>query len=93
VAAIYVGVSIVTFLAYAQDKSAAQQRARRTPEGTLHLLAFAGGWPGALLAQQLLRHKSKKPEFRTVFWATVMLNVAGFVLFCSPLRELLLALQ
>ena len=82
-AAIYVGASAVTFFAYAKDKSAAQRGAWRTPEDTLHLLAFAGGWPGALLAQQFLRHKSTKPEFRTAFWATVILNVAGFVLFCS----------
>jgi len=92
VAAIYIGISVVTFLVYAQDKSAAQQGARRTPEATLHLLACAGGWPGALLAQQLLRHKSRKSEFLAVFWLTVTLNVTAFVLFCSPLRELLLAL-
>ena len=49
------------------------------PQGRLHLLALAGGWPGALLAQQFLRHKSAKASFRTVFWATVVLNVAAFV--------------
>lgn len=85
--AIYVGASAVTYVAYARDKSAAQQGARRTPESTLHLLAFAGGWPGALLAQQLLRHKSRKVEFRIVFWVTVILNVAGFLLFCSPMGQ------
>lgn len=84
-AAIYVVTSAATFLTYAKDKSAAEQGAWRTSEGTLHLLAFAGGWPGALLAQQLLRHKSMKAEFRAVFWATVMLNIAGFVMFCSPM--------
>jgi uncharacterized membrane protein YsdA (DUF1294 family)/cold shock CspA family protein len=81
-AAIYVIASAATFLTYAVDKSAAQRGAWRTPESTLHLLAFAGGWPGALLAQQFLRHKSMKSEFRAVFWGTVILNVAGFVLFC-----------
>ncbi len=50
----------------------------------MHTLALAGGWPGALLAQQWLRHKSAKQEFRAVFWATVVLNVAGLVLLCSP---------
>jgi uncharacterized membrane protein YsdA (DUF1294 family)/cold shock CspA family protein len=82
-AAIYVGTSAVTFLVYAKDKVASQQGAWRTPESTLHALAFAGGWPGALLAQQFLRHKSTKREFRHVFWGTVILNVAGFLLFCS----------
>lgn len=80
----YLGVSVLTFLAYAADKSAAQRGAWRTSEQTLHLLALAGGWPGALLAQQLLRHKSTKQEFRSVFWGTVCLNVAGFMFMASP---------
>jgi uncharacterized membrane protein YsdA (DUF1294 family)/cold shock CspA family protein len=84
-AGVYLVISAVAFVAYAADKSAARRQAWRTPESTLHLLALAGGWPGALLAQQLLRHKSTKAEFRSVFWATVMLNVLGFVALCSPL--------
>jgi uncharacterized membrane protein YsdA (DUF1294 family) len=40
----------------------------------LHLFALAGGWPGALIAQRLLRHKTKKQSFQVVFWATVALN-------------------
>lgn len=67
------------------DKSAAKRAAWRTPEKTLHWLALAGGWPGALLAQQLLGHKSAKAEFRRVFWLTVVLNVGAFVVVCSPL--------
>jgi uncharacterized membrane protein YsdA (DUF1294 family)/cold shock CspA family protein len=77
--AVYLGMSVITFAVYAWDKSAAQQNRGRTPESTLHTLALAGGWPGALLAQQYLRHKSAKAEFRQVFWATVVLNVVGFV--------------
>ena len=56
VAGVYAGLSCITFLAYAMDKSAAAKGAWRTPEKTLHVLALAGGWPGALLAQQFLRH-------------------------------------
>jgi uncharacterized membrane protein YsdA (DUF1294 family) len=81
----------VTFMAYALDKSAAQRGTWRTKETTLHLLALVGGWPGALLAQQLLRHKSSKTQFRHVFWATVLINVAGFVMIYSPLGKRLLA--
>lgn len=84
IAAIYGAASVITFVAYAMDKSAATQGAWRTPESTLHVLALACGWPGALLAQQFLRHKSAKAEFRATFWVTVILNVAGFVGFCSP---------
>ncbi len=84
-AGIYFGVSTLAFLAYAADKSAARRQAWRTPESTLHFLALAGGWPGALLAQQLLHHKSTKAEFRSVFWGTVGINTLGFVALCSPI--------
>jgi uncharacterized membrane protein YsdA (DUF1294 family)/cold shock CspA family protein len=84
VAAAYAGMSFLTFMVYAMDKTAAQAHRWRTAESTLHLLALACGWPGALLAQQWLRHKSAKQEFRAVFWATVVLNVAGLVVLASP---------
>ena len=83
-AAFYVSASLFTFIAYAIDKSAAGRGGWRTPESTLHALAMAGGWPGALLAQQFLRHKSAKVEFLAVFWVTVVVNVTAFVLLCSP---------
>ncbi|MFZ0407046.1 MAG: DUF1294 domain-containing protein [Cyanobium sp.] len=82
---IYIGLSLLAFLAYAADKSAAINGRWRTPEKTLHLLSVAGGWPGALLAQQLLRHKCSKPSFVAVFWITVSANVAGFVIWHSGL--------
>ena len=71
---LYLGASVLAFLAYAIDKSAAQNNRWRTKESTLHLFAIIGGWPGALLAQKTLRHKSKKKEFQTVFLATVLVN-------------------
>jgi uncharacterized membrane protein YsdA (DUF1294 family)/cold shock CspA family protein len=75
----YLGLSLVAFMAYAFDKSSAIAGRWRTREETLHLFAVAGGWPGALLAQQVLRHKMSKPGFVGVFWITVALNVAAFV--------------
>ena len=84
VAGLYLLLSAATFIAYTADKSAAAKNSWRTPESTLHTLALAGGWPGALLAQQFLRHKSTKQEFRQVFWGTVMLNVVGLVVLASP---------
>jgi uncharacterized membrane protein YsdA (DUF1294 family)/cold shock CspA family protein len=93
VAGVYLVLSAATFITYAADKSAAASRSRRTPESTLHVLALAGGWPGALLARQFLRHKSTKQEFRQVFWATVVLNVLGLLLLASPLRHSLLQIQ
>ncbi|QJR80689.1 DUF1294 domain-containing protein [Alteromonas pelagimontana] len=67
-------MSIVTFMVYWKDKAAARKDASRTPEHTLHLLALLCGWPGALMAQQLLRHKTQKQPFRFFFWLTVLLN-------------------
>lgn len=77
VAAIYLGSSLLTFVVYAADKSAARNNRRRTPENTLHASALIGGWPGAVFAQRFLRHKSSKVEFQRVFWVTVILNCAA----------------
>jgi len=74
----YLVASLACFAAYAADKSAARSRERRTPERTLLLLGLAGGWPGAVVAQQWLRHKSAKTSFRLKFWATVMANAGLF---------------
>lgn len=74
----YALASLACFALYARDKSAARRGDRRTPERRLLLLGLAGGWPGALLAQQWLRHKTVKRPFRQLFWLTVVANVAGF---------------
>jgi uncharacterized membrane protein YsdA (DUF1294 family)/cold shock CspA family protein len=71
---LYSGMSVGTYLFYAHDKSAAQQKAWRVPERTLQLLAFAGGWPGALAAQHILRHKCSKRAFQWEFWFLVVCN-------------------
>ena len=69
-------LNLATFLSYALDKSAAQRGGWRTSEKQLHLLALLGGWPAAWWAQQWLRHKSSKPEFRRAYWGTVLLHCA-----------------
>jgi uncharacterized membrane protein YsdA (DUF1294 family)/cold shock CspA family protein len=71
---VYLFFSLLTFLFYAKDKSAAQKGKQRTPELNLHILSLLGGWPGAIIAQSKLRHKSKKVSFRVVYWLTVFLN-------------------
>jgi uncharacterized membrane protein YsdA (DUF1294 family)/cold shock CspA family protein len=84
VGALYLGASVLCLLVYAADKSAAVAGRWRVAESTLLTLGLVGGWPGALLAQQMLRHKSSKPAFRSAFWATVVVNVAVFVACASP---------
>jgi uncharacterized membrane protein YsdA (DUF1294 family) len=81
----YVLASVVCFALYARDKAAARHGDRRTPERDLLLLGLAGGWPGALLARRWLRHKTVKMPFRTLFWLTVGVNLAGF---CALVRAL-----
>lgn len=72
-------MSFVCLLAYAFDKSAAVAGRWRSSERSLLLLRLLGGWPGGLIAQQLLRHKSSKASFRAAFWGTVIVNVGVFV--------------
>ncbi|WMJ69823.1 DUF1294 domain-containing protein [Stenotrophomonas sp. 24(2023)] len=68
--------SVAAFALYGHDKRAARKGQWRTPERTLQLLAFAGGWPGALLGQAAFRHKHRKTAFQWVFWLCVVANVA-----------------
>jgi len=81
---LYFIMSLLTFCIYASDKSAARKNAQRASESSLHAFALFGGWPGALFAQQLLRHKSSKMSFRIVFWVTTTLNVGGLGYLLSP---------
>jgi uncharacterized membrane protein YsdA (DUF1294 family) len=73
-------LSVVALVLYGRDKSAAKSGGvrRRTPESTLHVIALLGGWPGALLAQRMFRHKTRKEPFRTVFRCTVAANCVLF---------------
>ncbi len=75
----YAALSAVAFVAYGLDKSAAVRGGRRTPEFALHLIALAGGWPGALAGQVAFRHKTRKQPFRAIFWCTVAVNCAALV--------------
>lgn len=70
------GLSLLAFVAYGVDKSAAANGRWRISESTLHLLGLFGGWPGAAIAQQVFRHKISKISFQSLFWVTVVLNLA-----------------
>lgn len=81
---IYLLMSGITVIAYAMDKSAARQGKWRTKESTLQIMSLCGGWPGALLAQNGLRHKSQKVSFRITLWCIIAFNIAGLIWFISP---------
>jgi uncharacterized membrane protein YsdA (DUF1294 family) len=84
----YLILSLLTFAVYAIDKRAAKKGVRRIPESHLHMLALAGGWPGAMLAQRTLRHKSVKRSFRLIFRITVLLNITVLIWLCSAQRPI-----
>jgi uncharacterized membrane protein YsdA (DUF1294 family) len=81
-ATLLVAVGSLTILLYGEDKYVAREREsnpnarRRVPEATLNWLAFLGGWPGALAAQRLLRHKTSDRDFRRHFFLAVAGHLA-----------------
>jgi len=79
VIAYLIGINAVTVLLYGYDKRQAIAGGGRVPELVLHLAALAAGSPGALLAQILFRHKTRKFKFRLVFLGIIALQcLAGF---------------
>ena len=74
--ATYVLMSVLCYYYYFLDKGYAQTGQRRIPENRLHTFELFGGWPGALLAQRILRHKNRKQSYQFVFWLIVSLHGA-----------------
>jgi len=72
---IYLLASVSSYYLYAKDKRAARKGMWRVPENTLHLSALVGGWPGSIIGQQKLRHKTKKNSFRVFFFITLLVNL------------------
>lgn len=71
----YLIISLLTFIEYAIDKKKAETGKRRIPEMSLHLWELLGGWPGAMLAQALIKHKNAKFSYQVVFWLALLLNL------------------
>ncbi|RJG09539.1 DUF1294 domain-containing protein [Massilia cavernae] len=76
---LYAVASLVCFTMHALDKSAARAGRRRIPESSLLVSGFAFGWPGGLLAQRWLRHKTAKAAFQLRFRLAAGLNVAMLI--------------
>jgi uncharacterized membrane protein YsdA (DUF1294 family) len=81
---LYLGTSLLCILIYSADKSAAAEGRWRVSESALLLLGLAGGWPGAILAQRLLHHKTRKRSFQSAFAGSVVVNILAFVILSSP---------
>ena len=81
-----IGISLIALLCYGFDKYQSMHRGFRIPEVVLHVLALAGGSPGALLGQQLFRHKTAKPWFRLWLYGIVVVQVIGLGLYLAYAR-------
>jgi uncharacterized membrane protein YsdA (DUF1294 family) len=73
-AAVPVGISAFTFFLYRSDKQSAVAGEWRIPEAMLHAAELTGGWPGAFLAQRIVRHKISKISYQLVFWLIVSIH-------------------
>ncbi|CNH31581.1 Protein of uncharacterised function (DUF1294) [Yersinia pseudotuberculosis] len=71
--------NVLTLVAYGVDKMAARKAWSRVSEFTLLAFGFVGGWPGAILGQQIFRHKTQKQPFKTYFIISVILNIVVLV--------------
>jgi uncharacterized membrane protein YsdA (DUF1294 family) len=76
---VYAVASVVTFVVYGIDKRRARKGRWRIPEATLHALELCCGWPGAIVARRVFRHKLNKPKFTIVLYAVATLHVLAWV--------------
>ncbi|MFV7475713.1 DUF1294 domain-containing protein [Enterobacter pseudoroggenkampii] len=68
-------INVLTLALYGADKMAARKGMRRVPEATLLVFGVTGGWPGAIVGQQLFRHKTQKQPFKTYFFLSVVFSI------------------
>jgi len=71
--------SLLAFGLYRYDKQQAKAGQWRTPEKILHGVELLGGWPGALVAQQMFRHKTRKLSYQLLFWLIVVVHQVVWV--------------
>ena len=76
-------INLLTCIIYRVDKSAAQAGRWRIPEATLLLLEAVGGTIGAWFAMWILRprHKTQSGGFLFWFFAILVLQIIGMVIY------------
>lgn len=75
----FVAINFLAYAAMAFDKARAENRLQRIPESTLLYLAFIGGSIGTVIAQQTIRHKTRKEPFRSRLVGIVLLQVFAII--------------
>lgn len=69
---LFVLFNLMTFLVFGYDKFLARTNRTRISEKTLLTLALMGGSVGAVFAQKIFRHKSRK--YRKTFWIILVVQ-------------------
>jgi uncharacterized membrane protein YsdA (DUF1294 family) len=75
----WIGINVIAFLAFGWDKRQSERDGSRIAERTLIGLALFGGALGALIGQQVFRHKTRKQPFRTLLWLAAAINLLAAV--------------
>ncbi|MBL1241514.1 MAG: DUF1294 domain-containing protein [OCS116 cluster bacterium] len=75
VISIYLFMSLVCFVLFFIDKKRSEANGWRIGEYYLHLVELLGGWPGALLGQKFIRHKTKKTSYKIILWLIILVHI------------------
>jgi uncharacterized membrane protein YsdA (DUF1294 family)/cold shock CspA family protein len=74
----YCFFSVLMLFLYGADKTQAAIKSWRVPDTYLHILEIMGGWPGALMAQNEFRHKTRQTRYQIVFRSIIALHLLGW---------------
>jgi len=72
-------INLVAYAAMVLDKASARNGTRRIPEATLLNLAVLGGSVGTVIAQQTMRHKTRKEPFRSKLVGILVLQIVVLI--------------
>ena len=71
-------LSILTMFLYGTDKAHAATHRWRVPELYFHILEMMGGWPGALIAQNDFRHKTRPSAYLWILWGIITIHMMAW---------------
>ena len=87
-------LSILTMFLYGTDKAHAATHRWRVPEIYLHILELMGGWPGALIAQNDFRHKTRVTTYVWILRGIIAIHLmAWFIYFYWTAKQAGLGLE
>ena len=81
---VLLSINVIAFLTFGWDKLCAVRNWWRVPEANLLLLALLGGAIGAIVGQQVFRHKTRKEPFRSSLYLMCGVNVVAFTVLAVP---------